>query len=481
MNAQSDRGWMTVLVTAVFVTLAAAKASRAQQTFSVLVNFHVSDGANPTAGLVQGLDGNLYGTTTYGGTGAGTVFRMSTAGELTTIYSFCERSKCPDGEGPNSNLLLATDGNFYGVTQGGGAYNAGTVFRITSAGVLTTLHSFDTTDGIGPLGGLVEGLDGNLYGTTYQGGANGLGTVFKITPAGALTTLHSFAGTDGTEPVGTLVQGLDGEFYGVTYSGGTYLYGTIFKITSTGTLTTLHNFADDTDGYYPDAGLALGNDGNFYGTTLVPGAGAAPTSGPNAAYGTVFKITPGGSLTTLHSFDFSDGANPSAALIQATDGHFYGTTALGGTTDNGTLFRMTTGGSLTVLESFYPKDGTIPSASLVQATNGAFYGTAYQGGADHTCNTSDGGCGTVFTLSVGLGAFVETLPTSGKIGLPVKILGTDLTGTTSVTFNGVPATFTVLSATEITTAVPSGATTGPVQVTTASGTLSSNVRFRVIP
>jgi uncharacterized repeat protein (TIGR03803 family) len=182
-------------------------------------------------------------------------------------------------------------------------------------------------------------------------------------------------------------------------------------------------------------------------------------------------MTPSGTLTTLHSFDGTDGSFPAASLVQATDGHFYGTTYYGGANGDGTVFKITPSGALTTLHSFDNMDGGNPSAALVQATNGKFYGTTSDGGAN--------GDGTVFSLSVGLDPFVETQPTSGKVGAAVKILGTDLTGTTSATFNGTAATFTVVSSSEIKTTLPTGATTGTVEVTTPNGTLKSNVVFRV--
>jgi uncharacterized repeat protein (TIGR03803 family) len=267
-----------------------------------------------------------------------------------------------------------------------------------------------------------------------------------------------------------------GSLYGTTYIGGSNGYGTVFKVSPSGAFTTLYSFCSEGgcgDGKNPLAGLVQGTDGNFYGTTEFGGASNA---------GTVFKITSNGVLTTLHSFDFTDGYSPVAALIQSTDGNLYGTTHYGGVKGFGTLFKISLSGTLTTLHSFCYRagcpDGAYPVAPLVQDTDGKFYGTTRFGGTNDACS---GGCGTVFGLSMGLGPFVETRPIAGKIGAAIKILGTNLTGATSVTFNGTAAVFKVVSSSFITTTVPAGATSGNVQVVTPGGTLRSNVPFRVLP
>ena len=456
--------------------------SLAAQTFTTLHSFDMTDGATPFAGLIQATDGDLYGTTGGQGTnGGGTLFKITPSGTLTTVYSFTTCGSCTDGYSPVAGLVQATNGNFYGTTLSGGVFLEGTVFKITPSGALTTLYSFcaqtNCTDGQAPSAGLVQATDGNFYGTTEVGGANGQGTVFKITPGGVLTTLYSFCAqsscAEGGRPTETLIQASDGNLYGTTPGFGANNGGTVFKITTSGVLTTLYSFcaqSNCTDGGTPNAGLVQGTNGNFYGET---GGGGA-----NFFYGTIFKITPAGTLTTLHSFDAIDGEAPDGGLVQGTDGGFYGTTSRGGSNNGGTAFKITPAGALTTLYAFctqYPScsDGQTPVASLVQDTNGVFYGTTELGGAD--------AFGTVFSLYVGLGPFVETRPTSGKVGKVVKILGTNLTGSTSVTLNGTAATFTVVSSSEITTTVPTGATTGKVKVTTLRRTLTSNVSFRVIP
>jgi len=440
--------------------------SLSAQTFTSLHSFDSNDGAHPYAAPIQGGDGNFYGTASAGGaTGAGMAYRITPSGALLTL-SF----HGTNGDFPRAALDLATNGNFFGTTVMGGTNGGyGTIFKVSPNGALQTIYSFGDLDGASPEAALIQGTTGNFYGTTESGGSQcpgGCGTVFEITPGGVLTTLHTFDLTDGSGPYAALIQATDGNFYGTTAGGGAKEFGTVFKMTPSGTLTTLYSFSGQ-DGQFPAAGLVQGSDGNFYGTTAEGGLG----------YGIVFKITPGGTLTILHNFNGQDGANPYATWIQGSDGNFYGTTTEGGTNGDGVVFQMTPAGALTTLHNFDGADGTFPYG-LVQATDGSFYGTTYEGGTSNACLY---GCGTVYNLSVGLGPFVETIPTSGKVGAAVKILGTKLTGATSVTFNGTQVAFTIVSKSEITTTVPTGATTGNVQVTTPRGTLSSNVPFYVIP
>ena len=435
------------------------------QTFTTLANFTGTNGSNPLfAPLVQGPDGNLYGTTSAGGAHSkGTVFKITPAGTLTTLYSFCSQTNCVDGSAPYAGLILGADGNFYGTTESGGAHrNNGTVFKITARGVLTTLHSFNSSDGANPYAALLQANDGNFYGTTESGGAHLLGTVFKMTPTGALTTLHSFNSTDGSSPEAALIQASDGNFYSTTYNGGTESYGTVFKITPAGTLTTLH-FLNDTEGSAITSGLVQASDGNFYGS--------ATLSGPSG-YGSVFSVTSAGTLTILHAFDATDGASPNELMV-ATDGNIYATTISGTTNLDGTIFEITPQAAFSTLHTFAGTDGADSFAGLVQATNGKFYATTRVGGSKND--------GVVFRLDTGLAPFVETVPTSAKIGARVRILGTSLTGATSVTFNGAAATFTVVSPSQIIANVPATATTGTVQVATPTATLSSNQPFQVTP
>ena len=469
----------------VLLLCAAMAIAATAQTFDTLVDFDGTNGSAPYGSLVQGTDGNFYGTTYQGGDvtcdapyGCGTVFKVTPGGILTTLHRF----ESTDGDNPAAQLLLATDGTLYGTTLRGGAEGDGTVFKVTPGGTLTTLHGFNGSDGAMPFGGLVQATDGNFYGTTYQGGnltcnaPYGCGTVFKITPSNTLTTLYSFAGypNDGAAPAAGLVEATGGNFYGTTEIGGGMNHGTVFRMTRSGGLTMIHSFCPPpqcAEGSSPESALVQASDGNLYGTTAGGGTGG------DLGYGTVFKITSTGTLSTLHSFDITDGALPQAALVEATDANLYGTTFGFEPNSYGTIFTITSSGSLTTLHNFcteHPcQDGGNPIGGLLQGTNGKFYGTAtgYQ----------SGNYGTIFRMSVGLRPFVSFVRSSGKVGKNVGILGQGFTGTTGVLFSGRPANFAVKSNTFLTATVPAGATTGFVSVTTPGDTLKSNQRFRVTP
>jgi uncharacterized repeat protein (TIGR03803 family) len=350
--------------------------------------------------LIQGSDGNFYGTTEAGGSGSnGTIFQITPAGSLTVLYSFCSQPTCSDGELAEGTLLQSSDGNFYGTTVAGGANGRGTVFTITPGGAFTTLYSFcslaNCADGAAPTVGLAQGSDGNFYGVTELGGKNSsicgeerCGTIFSITPTGALTTLYSFCSkhdcADGGGPQAALVQGSDGNLYGTTEWGGANSQGTVFKFTPSGRLTTLYSFCSQpncADGSDPSGALVQASNGNFYGVTQ--------TGGTESYGGTVFQMTPAGSLTTLYNFcskpNCRDGHLP-AGLIVATNGNLYGTTYTGGTQgDGGTLFEMTTTGAFSSLYSFCGENDCSdangqPFAVPTEAANGTFYSTTVGGG-----------------------------------------------------------------------------------------------------
>ena len=287
------------------------------------------DGGHPQAALAQGNDGTLYGTTFDGGdSDNGTVFKISTNGGLATLLSF----EITNGDLPFAGLTLGQDGSFYGTTYQGGGSGRGTAFRITTGGLLTTLYSFtDGADGGFLHGGLAQGADGNFYGTTFKGGTANDGTVFRLTTNGVLNTLVQFAGTNGSFPYAGLAKDESGNFYGVTANGGAFGNGAIFRLTAAGAFSNLYSFTGSNDGAQPTGGLVEGPDGNIYGTTAYGGA---------YGDGTVFRLTATGVFSTLVQFDGINGANPAAALLSASDGALYGATQNGGAAGAGVIFRL---------------------------------------------------------------------------------------------------------------------------------------------
>jgi uncharacterized repeat protein (TIGR03803 family) len=488
-------GWK--IAWAAFLIFLTISTGARGQSFTDLLNFDGRDGAEPYLGpLIQGADGAFYGTTEIGGNalacakvGCGTLFRITATDEF-------ERLSLPSTNTlPESGLILATDGSFYGTTEYGGTGSCdntefpgcGTIIKVSPTGKLTTIYQFCSQtrcpDGASPFAPLMEGADGSLYGTTFVGGTGGRGAAFKLTLAGTLTTLYSFCTqtscADGANPSAGLVQGSDGSFYGTTLEGGnkTCDCGIIFRIAPNGKFTIVYRF-EKPNGAAPN-GLTFGNDGNLYGTTYV---GGDLNCGPRSSgCGTLFRMTPSGELTTLYDFE-SANAGPTGTLALGSDGNLYGTTGgivNGKLLNDGTIFEIDTAGTLTTLYTFNDTAGYDPSAGLLQATSGEFYGTTLYGG-DLTCN-GHSGCGTIFSLDTGLAPFIALVQATGKIGGTAQILGQGFEGTTTVSFNGTSANFTVVSDTYITATVPPSATTGYVTVTTPSGVLTSNVPFHVIP
>jgi len=391
-----------------------------------------SDGDLPSASLIQGSDGNFYGTTYEGGTqNSGTVFRISPGGSYTSLYSFV--GSPTDGANP-WELVQASDGNFYGTTFAGGTVNSGTVFRISPGGSYSNLYSFGshTNDGLVVHFGLVQGGDGNLYGTTEKGGTAGLGTVYRISTSGTYTSLYSFVGppADGANPLCVLVQGSDSNFYGTTVFGGTSTNcgvgvgcGTVFRFSPSGGETNLFSFAVSlTGGATPFSGLARGSDGNFYGTTYTGGTNITCATG----CGTVYRISPSGSYSNLHSFvGFpTDGVQLFAAPVLGSDGNFYGTTFTGGTVNSGTVFRISPSGSYSNLYSFgsVPNDGENPFAGLVQGSDGNFYGTAERGGTNNF--------GTIFKLTFPLNSLANQISAINKAGTNIIVSIPSIAGET---------------------------------------------------
>jgi uncharacterized repeat protein (TIGR03803 family) len=479
------------------------------------------DGANPMAELIQGADGNYYTTTDIGGAGTcpgavedqipgcGAVVKITPAGVLSVLYSFpydASTSTAPDGLFPQAGLVQGPDGNFYGVASEGGTggtscadttglSGCGTVFKLTKSGTLTVLHSFCggsgcgslATDGAEPIGRMVFGTNGELYGTTYEGGlADGLynqGTIFRISRSGSYEILHLFTGAadtgDGENPTAGLTLASNGDFYGTTEFGGASGFGTIFKMTPAGKVTVLHSFANnDPNGQQPIGALVQASNGNLYGTCYDGGANG---------WGTVFRISLSGTFQKIYDFSQATGnvGNlPRAGLIQASDGNLYGTAWEGGAFGEGSIYQITTAGTATLEASFDPSvTGFAAVDVLVQGNDGQFYVTLQDNGGMNSDGVQDQGA--ISVLNLGLAppapAIYGFSPTSGKVGAKVTIEFGPYVGATSVTFNGTSAAFVVEGSEFITATVPTGATTGPISVTTPGGTVTSTKSFTVLP
>jgi uncharacterized repeat protein (TIGR03803 family) len=378
-----------------------------------LAIFNGTNGASPQSALIQGTDGAFYGTTYVGGTaGKGTIFRVTASGFLTSLYSF---TGGVDGGNPRSALVIGRDGNFYGTAFVGGACGGGTVYRLTPGGTFTLLQSFGSLSSPGAYpNGITLGNDGNFYGTTYWGGSSGGGSVFQLTPSGTFTTLYSFNGTsDGGNPDTSLTLAKDGNFYGTTVGVGFGNFGTVFKISPAGAFSTLHSFTGGSDGAYVAAPLMQASDGNFYGISSLGGTGAD---------GTIFRITPRGDLTTLHQFRGPgiSGNVPGAfanfgALVQGSDGNFYGCVprffnALLNL-DDGAIFRITAAGNFTLLASFISPNGEAPVGVLLDQ-EGNIFGTDVEGGSRDD--------GTLFRLTPhGLSTIVNFNGVNGMFPTPL--------------------------------------------------------------
>ena len=384
---------LLVLVILVGIVSGIAQA----QKFSVLYQFKGSpDGANPKAGMVTDSAGNFYGTTAFGGKSGifGTVFKLNKNHKESVLYSF----QGADGAFPVASVIVDAKGNLYGTTTaGGGAQAIGVVFKLTKTGKETTLHAFTgQNDGATPSAGLIRDAKGNLYGTTMAGGFFGGGVVFKLTPAGKLIVLYSFCSlqncSDGKGSVASLIMDSKGNLYGTTLGGGSTICsggcGVVFKLTPARKETVLYTFCSAqncTDGAGPAAGLIRDSAGNLYGTTSAGGD-------PNCNCGTVFKLNRTGHEKVLHSFTGSpDGSLPEGGLATDSKGNFWGTTVVGGTSNDGTVFKVTPSGKETVVHSFNGGDGAGIYGDLVFDLNGNIYGTANSGGSF--------GVGTIFKLT----------------------------------------------------------------------------------
>lgn len=399
--------------------------------------------------LAQGRDGNLYGTMQFGGTSNyGTVFKVTPSGVLTVLYKF----DLTTGSNPSGGLTLGLDGNFYGTTQSGGAYGWGTVFKISPAGTLTTLHNFSPPSEGNPWAPPILGVDGNYYGVT-----NG-GIAYKISAKGVFKTLGSIP----QSACFPLMQASDGSFYGPLPASG--VCGSIFKMSKAGAMTTFYTF-DGTHGCEPVGPLVQDSKGYLYGVTAEEGA---------YNFGTIFKLTTKRVLTELYDFDGTTGHTPFGGLVLANSGNFYGGTSAGGSQDLGVLFQLTPTNNYTVLYDAGPGNaGSQFTPTPMQHTNGIVYGLAGAGGAHSG--------GVLYSLDVGLPPFIALMSTSGTPGQTVEILGQGFNSASSVKFGTGSANFNAVSDTYMTAVIPAEGTQGYVTVTTGSGTLTSNKKFKVVP
>jgi uncharacterized repeat protein (TIGR03803 family) len=403
--------------------------------------------------------------------------------EYVPIRSFGDGTVSGEGNYPGS-FVQGKDGIFYGVTSQGGADNAGTVFSLSPAGNATLVSNLGGAIGAAPQG-LVQGADGSFYGTTQNGGSAGKGTLFKVTPAGVVTLLHTFGvgtvtdlngttTTDGANPQGGVILSLDGDFYGTTQYGGQHGQGTIFRMSPGGTVTILYSFgAFVGDGEQPVAALVENGEETFYGTTQ---------AGGTAGDGTAFVIYPAGNESTLHSFGdgkvTNDGQMPHSALANF-GGTFYGTTFIGGTLGKGTLFELQQNGTVTILHNFadgsVANDGINPIGDLVAfnlPTQGmGLYGTTQNGGAN------GGGAAFEWTAAATtiLHSFDDpTLNSDGITPMGGLVLASDgnLYGTTMAGGDGSGTAFALL-----TNLTPPGQTTFPPSYWTLTGTLPPGMNF----
>lgn len=344
---------------------------------SSLFSFAQSNGISPNA-LIKGVDGYLYGTARFGGTNGnyGTIFQCSTNGSFSNVYSFSATNGFTNASIQPMGLLQRQDGTLIGASFAGGQYNYGMVFQLSTQGVFQILHSFDNTNGAYPKSGVIFNADdGNYYGTTIISGTNGNnGIVYKLSPAGAFTTLFSFNGTNGSSPYSQLTLGTDGNLYGTTYFGGTNAagVGTVFRISTNGDFASLFSFDGPNYGANPYGTLMQASDGFFYGTASQGGA---------YGYGTIFRTDTNGNLSTVFSFNSTNGATPLNGLIQGRDGLLYGQTEYGGTNgNNGTIFSLSMNGVFNSLFSFSGTNGSLPTSPLVQTSSTTFYGVTTGGG-----------------------------------------------------------------------------------------------------
>ena len=453
-----------------------ALPSQAQiPTPSILYGFQQepTDVISPNGPIAQGRDGNLYGTGgNRGANNVGGVFKITPAGVETLLVSFPKAwNACAEG------LTLATDGNFYGACIIGGAHSSGFIFRVTPAGVLTDIYDFvgTTTGSCCPTSAPVLGADGNLYGTTGSyGGSDSPYVAYRISTAGVYKTLYTFI--NGNSVPSVLSAASDGNLYGTEADAdGFGNVGGVFRISTGGAFKLLYGFVSATNVYYPSTGVIRDTNGKLYGTTAFP-------SGTDGS-GTLYDVTTSGVVTDIYNFptslNFDEAANN---MMQASNGNIYGASYNGGTNAAGGLYELTTANSFsswsfTASNTGVGATGSNPTAPLMQNTNGLLYGITFTGGP----NAAQG---TFFSVNIGAPAFISlvTPVNAGKEGTQVGILGQGFSSSSVVKFGGTTATTkTVTGSTFIEATVPAGALTGKVTVTTGSKTLSTIATYDITP
>jgi len=415
---------------------------------TVIHSFDPSEFVDVSKGVTLGQDGRLYGTSASGGTGnIGLVYSLDTGGSLAVLHEFFEEV----GRQPLAGLVQAPDGFFYGANAFGGLQGLGTIFRMSPLGRLAVFHGLAPEDvGRQPAAALCLADDGHLYGTTGAFGSRG--TVFRLDGSGTLTTLHLFAPAS----LSSLIQASNGRLYGTNPSGG-FGFGSVFRVNADTTVGDIYAFTAGGDGAFPAGPLVQASDGNLYGTTA----------------NTIFRITPGAILTTIHTFTGPEGYQPMGGLIQATDGKLYGTTSQGGANGFGTIFRSSLSGSFESMHDFDQADGSHPNAGLLQASDGNFYGTTYDGG-----DGNYSGLGTVFRMDPsGVVTMVQSFAFGpGSYPQAPLIQGADghLYGTAGIIFRVILESFAATSLSP-----SSGASAGGVrlQITGAGLTPASQARL----
>ena len=395
-NARSLHALSATLASGI-LAIASVACAQGKVSLTVLYSFqNGNDGANPQGKVVADTHGNLYGTTTVGGKASvGTIFKLAPDGTETVLHSF---GQAADGSVPRAGLIFDAEGNLYGTTSAGGTNKYGTVFELKPDGTETLLYSFSGTDGKYPWSSLIADTAGNFYGTTRNGGTTDNGTVFELATDGTETVLHSFdTKHDGSEPEAGLLADDSGNLYGTAPIGGPHNgRGTVFKLATDDKETVLYTFASCGNGCGPETKLVSDDAGNLYGTTPFG-------LGRQFIGGTVFELAKDGQESVLYAFKGKkDGASPNELLIDKSTGNLYGSAFGGGNTSCyygcGTVFEVTASGVESTLYSFRGSDGANPESRLLADKAGNLYGTTYAGGTG-SCNSPHySGCGTIFEL-----------------------------------------------------------------------------------